>query len=250
MRRTRFLPSRPMSKQDVLDTIRDYYRFAEQLDLEAEFDVDLTFETTVKDWRIACDLPPGDDLWIALNGWFEVFISPLDWIPILEPSATATLGGVCELLASRAKMPDIKPFSLCGTECLSAGAFLTIRTALAREGVPVEGVRPSTPIEPLARSNLYAFSKALGRIAPDALPAPEVVEYRLAYRIGSWFLFGGFILLLVSILAGLTLALVGIACEVIAVLLLRDSNADPFKRLSFFEVKTFRDLTEAVTRRS
>lgn len=150
MRNTSFLPSRPMTRNDVLETIRDSYRFAQKLDPEAEPGYDLTFDTTIEDWRTACDLLPAKKLGRALNVWFGVHFSDVDWMATLEPAKTATLSGVCELVASEAKMPDVKEFPVFGTECLSAGVFLTIRTALAKEGIPAEDIRPSTALEPIA----------------------------------------------------------------------------------------------------
>ncbi|HEX7425022.1 MAG TPA: hypothetical protein VF311_14210, partial [Terriglobales bacterium] len=155
-----------MTKDDVLRAIRDSYRFSEQLDPEAEQGYDLTFETTVDEWRAACDLLAAGKLGQALNAWFNVSFSNTDWMATLEPAKKATLEGVCELIASKAQMADIKPFAICGTQCLSAGAFLTIRSALGKEGIPVEGIRPSTSLAPTAYKHLSSFIAAMGRLAP------------------------------------------------------------------------------------
>jgi hypothetical protein len=247
-----------MSKQDVLDAIRNHYRLLEQFDPNVEKGANLTFDTWVDDWCSASDLPLGEKLGSTLNARFDVEISREEWRATLEPR-TATLGSVCELLASRAEMPDIKPFSVCGTECLSAGAFLAVRTALEREGVPVEGLRPSAPIEPLARAHLGSFVTALGKIAPNALPAPEVT-YKFAQRMGVWLLMGGVISLLAAALAATpklahlgispTLAWLGLVSILVSFLMFYLVRADPFKTLSFSAVKTFRDLTQVVIRRT
>lgn len=258
MRRTRFLPLRPMSKQDVLDTIRDTYRFSERLDEAAERGVNLTFETTVEELLDAFDWEKPHALGTLLNAWFDVRIDALDWRATLEPVRVATLGDVCELVASQAQKPAIEPFSVCGTECRSAGAFLAIRSALAREGVPVDGLLPSTLVAPVARAHLEAFIRALGRIAPNTLPLPEVT-YKLAHRVAVRLFWAGAVSLLAS-LATLSpripnwisprLMLLALGCMLVGVLMNLLLARDPFRTFSFPGVTSFRDLTEAVIRRT
>jgi hypothetical protein len=249
MRRTKFLPPlRRLSKQDVLDTIRDSYRFSRRFDPDTE-DIDLAFETTVGQWRDACDLLPADRLGESLSIWFDALIDVYEWRATLEPAETATLGDVCELLAERARVPGVEPLGICGTKCETAGAFLTIRSALAREGAPVRGLRPSTPIETVARSHLAELVRALGIVAPNTLPLPKV-EHRLAWRIGVWLVLAGLLATPValfvrslppSLLAGILL-LAGFFA-------LRRAGGNPFRTISFPGMTTFRDLTEAVIRR-
>jgi hypothetical protein len=250
MRNTSFLPIRAMTKDDVLNKIRDSYRFAQKLDSEAEPGYDLTFDTTIEDWRTACDLVRAKKLGRALNVWFGVHFSDIDWMATLEPAKTATLGGVCDLLASNAKMPDIKEFPILGSQCLSAGVFLTIRTALAEEGIPAEGIRPSTPLEPIARKHLGPLIQTVGGIAPDVLPVPEM-PYRRSYKICWWMFFVGLLMMLFGAFST-TLAFVGIGLAVtgFAAAIVFGLFHQSFERVSFPEMKTFRDLTEAIIRRT
>jgi len=250
MRNTSFLPIRDMTKDNVLETIRDSYRFAQKLDPEAEPGYDLTFDTTIQDWRMACDLLPAKKLGRALNAWFGVRFSDIDWMATLEPAKTATLSGVCELVASKAKMPDIQEFPILGTECLSAGVFLTVRTALAKEGIPADGIRPSTPLEPKSWRHVGPLIQAVGRMAPDVLPVPEM-PYRRSYKMCWWMFLAGLLMLLLSAFwttlasVGTGLAVTGFAAAVIF-----GRFGQVFERVSFPGMKTFRDLTEAIIRRT
>jgi hypothetical protein len=242
-----------MTKNDVLETIRDSYRFAQKLDPEAEPGYDLAFDTTIQDWRTACDLLPAKRLGIALNAWFGVYFSDIDWMATLEPAKTATLGGVCELVASKAKMPNVKEFPILGTKCLSAGVFLTIRTALAKEGVPTEAIRPSTPLEPTSWRHVGPLIQAVGRVAPDVLPVPEM-PYRRSYKF-CWLLFlvGLLMMLLSGVFStkpvwmgiGFMVAIMGFVAAVVFGLF-----GQPFERVSFPGMKTFRDLAESIVRRT
>ena len=50
------IETEPFSPELVLEVIKDSYFQQCQYDPEAEPDIDLTFESTVDDWRNACDL--------------------------------------------------------------------------------------------------------------------------------------------------------------------------------------------------
>jgi hypothetical protein len=251
MRNTTFLPTRSMTKNDVLETIRDSYRFAQKLDPEAEPGYDLTFDTTIEDWRKACDLLAARDLGQALNAWFGVRFSDMDWMATLDPAKTATLGGVCDLVASKAKMPDTKEFSILGTECLSAGVFLTIRTALAEEGVATEDIRPSTALEPIALKHLTPLIQTVGRVAPGVLTVPDV-KYKLAFRISLWLSFVG---MCFGVLTSLTrwpgLAFLGFVIGAFGLVsaVLWSNFGQALRSVSFPEMRDFRDLTSAIIER-
>ena len=178
----------PMSPADVLKAIRESYRFAAELDPEAEPDVDLTLATTVAEWRQACDLVGPQALGRALNEWFSVTASDAEWWAALEPSRRVTLAGVCGLVAAKgATRSFARPARLAGGECAAAGAFLTIRALLAREGGAADGLRPSTPLASLNGRSLAALMSAMGKFAPGVLPVPRVVTSRAA-RLNGWLL--------------------------------------------------------------
>jgi hypothetical protein len=63
-----------------------------------------------------------------------------------------------------------------GIECWSAGTFLTIHSLLAKAGVPVQNVRPSTPLAGYAREYGAVFIAEIGKLAPGALPVPEITH--------------------------------------------------------------------------
>ena len=48
----------PATPEYILRVIQDSYRFGCANDPDAEPGMDLTFESTVADWRMACDLLP------------------------------------------------------------------------------------------------------------------------------------------------------------------------------------------------
>jgi len=238
MRRTRFMPTCRATKYEILATLRD---------VDRAVGPDATLETTIREW--CADRDEEDDAryigW-DLNARFRVRIGDDDWLKVLY-AEKATLDDVCEMIASRVRKPEIQPFRVGGTNCLSAGAFLTIRTALGSEGVPVDGVRPSTPLGPLACDFRHELWWALARIAPGVLPAPKV-KYRLWYRLGWLFTVGGLVTLAVSLRAS-TPVLCGCLVPILGgAFLLRRYAPYAVTSVSYPGLATFRDLTESVLR--
>jgi len=246
MTRSEFLPTVEVSAEDVLAIIRDRYRHAEQLDLEAEQGIDLTFESSVEEWRQSCDLLPFTELWPALNSWFGVTFPAFEWRTVLEPAETKKLGGVCTLIATRATRPTIRPFPVAGIECRSAGTFLVIRSLLASAGVPVQNIRPSTPLADYAREYADIFVAEVGKLAPGALPVPQV-EHSLAYKASISSLCAGFAVVIpafkwhVLFAAEIILLSVGFAGAWI-------TSKFPPKAVTFGKLVTFADLAKAVLR--
>jgi len=162
-----------MRREDVLACIRDSYRFAEELDPESEPGIDLTFESTIDEWRSACDLLGASELGVALNDWFGIAVGATEWRAVLEPAAECRIRGVCDVVSHHAaQRPALRPFPIAGHDCLEAGAFLTLRTALTDAGLPAAEVRPSTALAVVARHDLGGLVRVLGKFAPGVLPVP------------------------------------------------------------------------------
>lgn len=244
MRQSELISVSSISAQDVLDIIRDRYRHAEQLDPEAERGIELTFEASIAEWRASCDLLPFADLWPALNAWFGVAFRAPEWLEVLEPAEVKTLGDVCALIASQATRPTIRPLPIAGIECWSAGTFLTIRSLLAQAGVPVQHIRPSSPLASYAREYASVFIIEVGKLAPGALPVPKI-EHTAAHNISMAALCVGFTILLLAFkwhvlfIAAVILLVIGFGGVWI-------SSRYPPKAVRFGNLVTFRDLTAAV----
>lgn len=244
MRKTEFVPATNVSAEDVLEIIRDRYRHAEQLDPEAEHGVDLAFESTVEEWRDSCDLLPFAELWPVLNAWFGVTFRASEWLEVLEPAEGRNLAGVCKLIATQATRPRLRPFPVSGIECWSAGTFLAIRSLLSQAGVPVQNIRPSTPLADYAREYGSVFISEIGRLAPGALPVPTI-EHTTAYKVSMAALCVGFVVLLLAF----KWHALFIACTLLLITgflgVWISSKYQP-KSIKFADLVTFRDLTKLV----
>ena len=244
MRHTEFLPKEPASADYVLAVLRDAYRHAERLDPEAEPNVELTFTSTIEDWRQACDLLRWRPLGRALNEWFDIRLPDAAWRAVLDPSDKHTLREVCELIAAHAQRPVSQPARLGGVECRAAGTFLVLRTMLRHAGVPVADLRPSTPLESVARRHLGELLTTAGRLAPGVIPTPKLQNarpYSAALILAGCGLLG---MLAAGVFQASSLILPSAGLFVSGVAGTWLFRRLPLRGVAFGSVHTFRDLVE------
>ena len=174
MRHTHFLPTRRVSPEQVLEIFRDFQRRMGAIDPGVDERFEPTFEAPVKAWRAAADLVRGVRLGRELNAWFGINVSDGEWRQVLEPTGTRTLRGECELIASRAEMPVLKPYPAGEGGSWTVGAFLVVRLLLAAQGVTVSGIRPSSPLTDVSWPHFGRFMTDVSMLAPGVLPPLEI----------------------------------------------------------------------------
>lgn len=248
------LPMRRMTPDDVLAVF--LHEHGQQIhDFELDRDSVFGFDTTIEEWQDAWDLVDTKSLGRAFNEQFDTTFSDARWRAVLEPARSRTVRGVCELIATEAQVAQIQPFRVFGKPCLPAGAFLTIRSLLAKAGVDVADVKPSTPLGPYLREHGNAMMTQLVKLAPGRLPFWDI-ENNAVYE-------SGFRLLLASIVLGplglFTAWLCGVPDEFFVLVLLpfvglfllgyvltNVGAVRPAKRVDLGNLRDFRDLSYAV----
>jgi hypothetical protein len=227
----------PATPEYILAVMQDNYRQQCQFDPEVEKGVLLTFDSTVQEWREACDLHGWRRLAKAMNDWFKAEFSDAQWKTVLEPAKEKKLRGVCELLATKANRIEIKPFR---NQCINAGIFLTIRSLLKNAGVK-EVIKPSTPIAPFCRNDVALFLSEIAKIEPGALPPFKI--YNRLYDYSLWaFLLGLVICGIGSFLSPL-LTIFGVCFTGLAYAVIWKAAKSRPQKVEFGSIKTFRDLT-------
>jgi hypothetical protein len=136
----------------------------------------IDFDTTVSDYCGQLEL--GDDLSVW-NSPEEHMLSrvleascgvPMDnWQDVLLPSEVRTLRDVCEHVAANTAVIVPEPVTVLGRRCLSAGAFLAVRTLLGQAGAEVGDLGPSSPLEPYLRAHPQVFKRDIGWMVPPTV---------------------------------------------------------------------------------
>ena len=230
----------------ILAVLRDMHRQQCQHDREAEPSAVLSFDTTVAQWRDACDLLTWPELGRAYNQLWGIACSDDDWCAVLEPAVQRRLADVCQLIAARVVRPVIRPSRLLGSACTSAGAFLTIRSLLCEAGAPVGEIAPSTPLAPYTRRFPAVFLGPISRLAPGALPPVRIRSP--IYDTAIWGILAAIVCLLVGACSGaqlLTVAGVVLFASCYALTWYAARCLLPAS-VEFGELRTFRDLAIVV----
>lgn len=243
--------SEPATPEYVLAVLQDQHRQSAQFDPEVDPGAVLSFETTIQEWREACDLLDWKTLGRAHNEWWKIDCADDEWESVLVPASEKRLAGVCELIASRASRPSVRAARILGTDCLTAGAFLTIRSLLADAGASPDEIAPSAPLLPFTRRYCRVFLEEISRLAPGALPPVKVRTP--VYDAGIWGMAVGWACAVIGLVgsrvwgdligleyAGVLLFLISYVCIwTIARHILPSS-------VEFGDLKTFRDLAQVI----
>jgi hypothetical protein len=226
----------PATPEYILAVLKDSYRQQCQFDPEAEQGIVLTFDSTIQEWREACDLLGWRKLAKSLNKWFQTDFSNEQWKSVLESAKEKKLRDVCELLATKAKQIEVKPFG----RCMNAGIFLTIRSLLKRAGAK-EQIKPSTPIASFSRNYLERFFDEIAKIEPGALPLVKI--HNPLYDYSCWAFLLGLAICGIGSYFNPFLAIFGVCIMAFAYAAIYVFAKSRPAKVEFGSVKTFRDLT-------
>lgn len=169
---TASLGRRP-SATDVIAFLQADYRLRCGIDPEVDEGHTLNEATTILDWRATCDLVPVSRLANSMNTWFGTALPWSTWQRTLEPESEQTLGDLAAVVAANARWNDFAPLAVAGKPDVAVGAFFFLRGELARVGVRVEGLRPSSPINSFLRPPFDPLGRVIARSAPSVMPEPQ-----------------------------------------------------------------------------
>jgi hypothetical protein len=193
-------PQRRMTPDEVLAVFQDQYRWLSKESCSTSGAV-INNDTTIADWRAECDLLPWKRLGRGLNTLFQIRLSDKQWKAVLVPARSRTLQGVCELIASEARVPEMRAVTVLGRACRPAGVFLALREGLRLSGIDVTKLRPSTPLAPMLRRHFTEVVSEVMKVAPGALP-PLRWKWTLADKVFAWIVFWPFVVALAAGIAG------------------------------------------------
>ena len=238
---------RKITPEEVFFIFKEEHRLCSQFDVEADPTVDLTMDSSIKEWRYSMDLLPWRKLGKYLNEEFEINISENDWESTLEPARTKRLGDVCRLISNHAQIEIVKPIKLFGKDCLSASLFKTIKRNLTKRGVDTSDLKPSTLIEPYLKNYFGEFIEQINKNYTGVIPEIKTNETKLSKS--NSLIWPA--LILVFIAGFFWNPLFGLAV-ILLIIGLFSGNAsrkefeDQNDMMFIPEIKTFRDLVERI----
>lgn len=140
----------------------------------------LTLDTTIAEWCRQTDwfirfVPFAYSQWYAdfLDGLFDSVLPETTAIRLTRKN---TLRDLCRAIADRmGTRRAIRPWRPLVGESRAAGAFLTLKSILARTGTDVSSLSPSTPLnDPTVGKALLGVNLDLIRLTPETCPVLEI----------------------------------------------------------------------------
>jgi len=159
---------------DILSILRDQHRHQCECDPEADPDIELSFDSSVQDWRHACDLVKWKPLALALNEHWGIDVPLSAWEGVLAPPKSRRLEDVCRLIAEHATIETVVAPTVLGRVCVPAGMFFAVRELLERDGADVRQLLPSSSISDYAVDHFRTIAGPISQIAPGLLPAIKI----------------------------------------------------------------------------
>ncbi|NLX59101.1 MAG: hypothetical protein GXY74_08435 [Phycisphaerae bacterium] len=250
MEMTESTTSKQATPEYILSVLTDSHRQQCEFDPEADREAVLTFETTVDEWRLACDLLAWRQLGRAYDEAWNLGYTDEEWHSVLEPADLRTLRDVCDFIARRATMKEIAAVRILGKDCKPAGAFFAVCSELRKAGADVSGITPSTPLAEYTRKYPGVFLGPISQLSPNKLPLVRV--HAPLHNTCLWgFGMGGLVgfVLLCFGLVWPPLMFVGYAS--LAVMAVSYASVWvvarlPAKSVTFGRLLTFRDLAKAI----
>lgn len=169
------LPSHRPTSDEVLAILINQHRLQSQVDPEAETDAVLTFDSSIADWRSACDLLGWRGLGQSLNEEWGLSLSAAAWRNLLEPADRRNLRTLCETISRQAEIETLPEKGLLGCRSAKGRALRALRSVLVRLGMPRREIRAATPVAPLLTRYGWRFLSPCIRFAPGALSSIKLV---------------------------------------------------------------------------
>ncbi|TAJ14713.1 hypothetical protein DMA11_04045 [Marinilabiliaceae bacterium JC017] len=238
---------RKLTPKEVFFIFKEEHRLCSQFDCEAGPNVELTMDSSIKEWRYSMDLLPWRKLGNYLNEEFEIDISKNEWKSVLEPSRTKKLGDVCRLISKHAQIEIIKPIKIFGKDCLSASLFKTIKINLTRRGVDTSELKPSSLIEPYLKNYFGELIEQINKNYTGVIPELKTTETKLN-QINSRIWLAFFLFLIASFFWNPF----WIITIILLIIGLYSGNSEKTELVKQNEmmfipgIKTFRDLVETI----
>jgi hypothetical protein len=165
-------------------------------DPEAAPGQELTFETTISDWRTICDLIEPKSLAKVYYDLFnlETPLFHLEDILLLKKNSLKVF---CTYISDHAKKQTILPVIMMGQSCLTAAIFKTLISNLQAKGVKTEAIKPSSKFIPLFYKYGGVLLFEVNKLAPGSLTKFEYKDNRIV-RAG-WSIIGMFSLSIIIV---------------------------------------------------
>lgn len=165
---------RQVTPKYVLSVLRDRHRQTFHIEYGREPDIELCFDTTVKEWFFEEDIISWRKLGRWMNEFWRISISDREWKNVLKPAKLKTLRNVCRLIAQKTCVSAVREETFFGKTCRPASVFLTIQSIMHDAGVDTTAIGPSTTLDKYTSQYPELFLGPIMMLAPGVLPQMRI----------------------------------------------------------------------------
>jgi len=187
----------PTTAEWVLAVLQERQRRLACVDEAAEHCGQLCFETTVADWRHACNLVDWRHLGQSLNEEWRIEAPLAEWRVALEPAEMRCVGDVCDLIARHKCLPR-RRVEVATPEPSGLNSGYASNSSLNDSWSNVGAVFPTRPMAPYCLSSAEAITESVSK--PKTVEAPTNGQ-RKTGEVVLWGVVSGLLLLLVGVVA-------------------------------------------------
>jgi len=197
------------------------YQFAIEFDPVVVKGMDFNYESSIFDWKDACDLVSSEKLAKIYHKEFKINRPITELENILVDEDNRTVSDFCEYISKHAERENIEPIKLLGQKCQTASIFKTLKQNLTEKGADTSDLKPSTKINSFfLKSNGILFDE-VNRIAPGTMSEFEykankmqltgrtIGFFAVVFAIGFWSIWFFHWLLLLPIVIGIIVYQIG-----------------------------------------
>jgi hypothetical protein len=178
------------SKNDILQMLISQYQFAIEFDPVVNKGMDFNYESSIFDWRDACDLIEPKKLAKVYHQSFKLNRPISELENILTDENNRTVSDFCEYIAKHAERQKIEPISLLGQNCQTASIFRTLKQNLSNNGADTRDIKPSSEINLFFMKYGGLLVDEVNKIAPGTMSEFDFKQNWIS-RIGRNLLFVG-----------------------------------------------------------
>lgn len=183
------------TKDDILQMLISQYKFGIEFDPVVIKGMDLNYESSIFEWRDACDLVDTKKLAKIYHKEFNLNRPISELENILEDEDNKTISDFCEYISENAEREKIEPIKLLGQNCTSASIFRVLKQKLTENGADTTELKPSSEINPFFLKYGGQLFNEVNRIAPRTFSEFEYKSNKIS-RFGRNILFFGLLLLI------------------------------------------------------
>jgi hypothetical protein len=181
------------SPEEILQIINDFYNCQSQCDPVVYPGAELTFNTTISEWRDICDLVEPRDLAKYYYDLFKLESPIEEFEKILIWEGKNKLADFCMYIAEHAQKEEIKPIISMGITCHEAAIFKTLISKLKQYNINTDEIKPSSDFVPLFKRYPDEFLIEVNKLAPGSLTNFDYKD--------NWIVRTGGIIILIFILS-------------------------------------------------